>query len=230
MLRVRPIGAKYTDMVSCGGPMGSNLSFQTLKRLLSPPPPNHHNPQPQPLPSLLENDLVMRRFTCNHVVLERLLEFGYIREALSKYSDSSEYPRFLVRLLLRFGPDSDECRRNIVYAVCRRLYALSMESYGGQRGAGGGRSGGGMGASKSSLRQQRGGLSEEITVATVIPMLIRILDHDDEKVKVLAVASLVNFTRDNGPMKNVVMANGSIRRISRVGFCGGSGERTCYPL
>ena len=157
----------------------------------------------------------MRRFTCNHVVLERLLEFGYIREALSRYSDSSEYPRFLVRLLLRFGPDSDECRRNIVYAVCRRLYALSMESYGAQRSAVG-RSAGGLRSSKSSLRQQRGGLPEEITVATVIPMLIRILDHDDEKVKVLAVASLVNFTRDNGPMKNVVMANGSIRRISRV--------------
>ena len=47
----------------------------------------------------------------------------------------------------------------------------------------------------------------------VVPTLIKLLSDRDDNIKVLAVVALVNFTQNNNPMKNTVMAGGAARKV-----------------
>ena len=53
-----------------------------------------------------------------------------------------------------------------------------------------------------------------IAVNMLVPMISRLLYENDENLQVLSVCALVNYTHNNTPMKNMVMACGAVRKVS----------------
>ena len=56
--------------------------------------------------------------------------------------------------------------------------------------------------------------ADDVTVNMLVPMISRLLQENDENLQVLAVCALVNYTHNNTPMKNMVMACGAVRKVS----------------
>jgi len=147
----------------------------------------------------VQDDMLMRSFTFNDNIMCRLIETGYLRSALVVRGDQSVYPRFLVRLLQRSG--RTKATRNsprIQHCICKQLYNMSLRNS--------------EQASKMSTRDLVSVTSnDDISINVVVPLLVRLLQHKDESVHVLAVASLVNYTLNNPIMKNLVMAGMAAR-------------------
>jgi hypothetical protein len=141
----------------------------------------------------------MRSFTFNDNIMCRLIETGYLRSALVVRGDQSVYPKFLVRLLQRSG--RTKATRNsprIQHCICKQLYNVSLRNS--------------EQAMKMSTRDLVSVTSnDDIGINVIVPLLVRLLQHKDESVHVLAVASLVNYTLNNPIMKNLVMAGMAAR-------------------
>jgi len=147
----------------------------------------------------IQDTCFMESFLFNHRIMEAMLSNGYIKYILDNYSDLLEYPKFVVRLL-KCGEDRDQWGYTLQYTVCKELA---------------------RGCAYLSTRDAAGSATMEdaplndLAVNTVVPALIEVLSDDttNEKIKVLVVSSLVNFTKNNSIIKNKVMAHGTIQTI-----------------
>lgn len=181
-----------------------NLLGMLIETLLYLRAPGSEHQNGISLKAKLENPRLMANFTFNERVMIQLLEQGYIRKQLSVTDDHSQYPRFLIRLMRR-SPHPLEIRHvQVRYTVCKELVRMSMDQ-----------------ANKSSqkslaLRQhlRNSENAGDVAVNMLVPMISRLLYENDENLQVLAVCALVNYTHNNTPMKNMVMACGAVKKVS----------------
>lgn len=169
----------------------------------------------QKMPLLLKvvDDRLMDDFTFNEKVLQKLLHSGYIKWLLESSGDVLEYPRFLSRLLQN-GRDRVRWGFDLQTLVCEHLARSSV-------------------ASTMKISSSNASLGHpaylapplsDLALQTIVPALIDVLNDDtcNERIQVLVVSSLVNYTRDNAVLKTKVMAGGTFRQ--------GAIERICRFL
>ena len=124
----------------------------------------------------------MRSFTFNENIMCALINTGYLKSALIIRGDASVYPRFLVRLLQRNGKTKHT--RNspkLQHTICKQLYNISIKT-----------------SEQSSRLSKKDVLTitsnDDININIIVPLLVRLLQHKDENIHVLSIASLVNYT------------------------------------
>jgi hypothetical protein len=181
-----------------------NLLGMLIETLLYLHTPGSEHQNGVSLKSKLEDPRLMANFTFNERVMIQLLEEGYIRRQLSATEDRSQYPRFLIRLMRRRPGPMENRHTRVRYTVCKELVRMSMDQ-----------------ANKSNQRaladRQSFGTNQaadDVAVNMLVPMISRLLYENDENLQVLAVCALVNYTHNNTPMKNMVMARGAVRKVS----------------
>jgi hypothetical protein len=152
------------------------------------------------LKAKLQNPRLMSNFTYNERVMIRLLEYGYIRKHLSVNEDQSQYPRFLLRLMRRKAGHQDVWHTRVRYTVGKELVTMSMA----------------QAKQRTSNSHHLGSLqaADDVAVNMLVPIISRLLHETDENLQVLAVCALVNYTHNNTPMKNTVMASGAVRKVA----------------
>eukprot|EP00753_Platysulcus_tardus_P016008 PLAT5370.2.p1 GENE.PLAT5370.2~~PLAT5370.2.p1 ORF type:complete len:862 (+),score=500.89 PLAT5370.2:1-2586(+) len=138
-----------------------------------------------PLEQMVANDRLMKSFSFNESVMCALIESNYVAQVLEETRDLSAYPLFLVRLL-RHSDGAGGQPGRLQYTVCKQLVTSSVTD---------------------------AELQNEVALNILVPALIDLLYSSDLNLCVLAVVALVNYTRDNDSMKNLVMSRGAVRRV-----------------
>jgi len=140
--------------------------------------------------ALATDDAFMRACSFDEAVMARLLESGFIQTSLQGTGDASAYSRFLVRLLRMTG-DCEEDAEALRYAVVKRLVEQSAN------------------ASHDSVDD----VVDDVALNYLVPVLVNVLVNypQDDKLRVLAVATLVNFSHKNRSVKASILAGGTAR-------------------
>ncbi len=197
----------YQHGALVGNKRHQNMLGSVIETLLYMHAPGTEHQSSISLKVKLEDARLMADFTYNERVMIRLLETGYIRKQLSLNEDRSQYPRFLIRLMRRSPGRQENWHTRVRYTVCKELVTMSMDQ--ANRRTGSRRLGGGADHQNASLRP-----ADDVAVNMLVPMISRLLHERDENLQVLAVCALVNYTHNNTPMKNTVMASGAVRKVA----------------
>ncbi|GBG24704.1 Alpha-1,3/1,6-mannosyltransferase ALG2 [Hondaea fermentalgiana] len=180
-----------------------------------------------PLALKVADERLMQNFTCNERVLKNLLQSGYIRWSLEATGDALEYPRFIVRLL-QCGRDRVRWGHNLHLIVCEQLarYSIagnsaSSDSRGNKKHSQPHSQAQFIAGNEKAMSQGRVDPLSDLALHTIVPALIDLLNDEScsERIQVLVVSSLVNFTRNNAVLKNKVMAGGALRRGAIESIC-----------
>eukprot|EP00943_MAST-04B_sp_MAST-4B-sp1_P003360 g3360.t1 len=185
-----------------GGDIGQ--VFESMLYLHAPGEPYVNSP----LIAKVRDERLMRKFTFNEYVMIRLLESGYLKTILNQQADTSEYPRFLVRLLQRKqGNAGGKYAASLRYAIAKQLVQLSMQFSASTLEV--------IKKNKVAVVRNTGTvpLADDISINVIVPTLFRMVMTSDENLQILAVVALVNYTLKNVIMKNVVMSGGIVRRV-----------------
>ena len=94
----------------------------------------------------------------------------------------------------------DVWHTRVRYTVCKELVTMSMT----------------QAKQRTSNNLQLGAVqaADDVAVNMLVPIISRLLHETDENLQVLAVCALVNYTHNNTPMKNTVMASGAVRKVA----------------
>ena len=152
-----------------------------------------------PLLQKVADERTVSNFSFNREVFTKLLDAGYFGTVLGAMGESTEYPRFLMRMIrscnLSGKGQLEAGESKVLYAILKKMVKTSMGFM--------------------DNNQSDGVIFDENAVSIIIPAIVDVLNVNDENLKVLAIVSLVNFTRSNPPIKSLVASGGALRSVIR---------------